>query len=261
MAERPSKAKTPAGVRAPRIKQEDLRERMLVTAEELLGDRGLGVNAHPINMEELIRQVGVPRSSAFHAFGSKENLVYQLALRLLPPESPLAGHFATMWTAIADEVVADNPGLEATSDGRWQLLRETVRRAVRRNHDLLAGSSRWRTFRALSMSLDSFPDDERAVLSERLIRIQTEFVRVMSATYERVFARFGRRLRTGLDIEHFTGAVSSALEGIATNRAFGPAMPDQIVDLPGIDGELVEWHLAAVAFLALIEGMTEPVAD
>jgi AcrR family transcriptional regulator len=200
----------------------------------------------------------VPRSSAFHTFGSKENLVFQLALRLLPPESPLAQYFAGMWQRVREQVEAENPApVDAAT--RRALLREVVRRAVRQNHDLLAGSSRWRTFRALSMSLASFPDDERVVLTERLRMIQETYLRVMSACYEGVFARFGVRLRPGFDMAHFAGAASSALEGIATNRAFGPEVPDQTLTLPGIDGEPVEWHLAAAAFMALVDGMTEPV--
>lgn len=245
--------------RARRMRKEDLRELMLTTAEDMLGERGLGINAYPLNMEDLIRTAGVPRSSVFNAFGSKESLVYQLALRLMPPESPLAGYFSGMWASVVEQVVGENPGPE---DAAWRraALREVIRRAVRKNHDLLAGSARWRTFRALTMSLDSFPDDERAVLTDRLRRIQDEYVRVMSACYERVFERFGLRLRTGIGIMHFTGSVSSALEGIATNRAFGPPnAADELLTFPGVDGEPVEWHVAAVAFLALVDGMTDPV--
>lgn len=250
---------TPGNVARPRrMRKEELRALMLDTAEELLGDRGLGVNAYPLNLEELIRRAGVPRSSVFNAFGTKESLIFELALRLLPPTSPLAGYFSGMWAQILDEVVAELPGPE---DAAWRraALREVVRRSVRKNHDMLAGSSRWRTFRALSMSLDSFPDDERRVLTERLHHIQREYVAVMSACYQRVFDRFGVRLRAGIDIRHFTGSVSSALEGIATSRAFGPTVPDEVLSLPGPDGTAVDWHLSSVAFLALVEGMTEPV--
>jgi len=245
---------TPVGGirRGRRMKQEDLRELMLSAAEDQLDGRGLGVNAYPLNMEDLIRRVGVPRSSAFNAFGTKENLVFQLALRMLDPHSPLAAHFARMWGAVADEVVSEYPDCRP-----WDLLRETVRRAVRMNHDVLATSARWRTFRALTMSLDSFPEDESAVLSARLHGIQEDYVTTMAARYAAIFERFGVRLREGIDIRHFTGAASSALEGIATDRAFGPDQPEQFVTLPGIDGDPVEWNLAAVAFLALIEGMTE----
>jgi AcrR family transcriptional regulator len=252
MTDAPVSGGTPA--RGRRMKQEDLRELMLRTAEEQLDGRGIGVNAYPLNMEDLIRHVGVPRSSAFNAFGNKENLVFQLALRMLDPHSPLAVHFAAMWVRVADQVAAEHPD----RDG-FAMLRETVRLSVRMNHDLLAGSARWRTFRALTMSLDSFPDGEREVLTDRLHRIQEDYVSTMAGCYAEIFERFGVRTRAGIDIRHFTGAVSSALEGIATDRAFGPAVPEKLLTLPGIDGEPVEWHLASVAFFALIEGMTERV--
>ncbi len=244
--------------RAPRIKQEELRERMLLAAEELLGGRGLGVNAYPLNMEDLIRQVGVPRSSAFHAFGSKENLVFQLAMRLLPPESPLAAFFAKTLDDAADAVGAENPGCLDTAEGRRAALLETVRRALTTMHATLAGSARWRTFRALSMSLDSFPDDERAVLLDRLETIQNQYLEIMSAAYERLFARFGRRIVSGLGMGHFVRTASSVLEGVATSSAFGQSFADETAELPGIDGEPVEWHLSAIAFLGLVDGMTEP---
>jgi AcrR family transcriptional regulator len=245
--------------RAPRIRQEDLRERMLSTAEELLDGRGLGVNAYPLNMEDLIRQVGVPRSSAFHAFGSKENLVFQLAMRLLPPESPLATLFARLLSEATEAVVTDHGELLSGDDGRHALMREAIRRALRGMHDTLTGSARWRTFRALSMSLDSFPDDERDVLLERLQLIQDEYLRTMSAAYDAFFERFGRRLVPELQMGHFVRTASSALEGIATGSAFGQHFPEETTELPGLDGEKVTWHLSAIAFAALVDGMTRPV--
>jgi AcrR family transcriptional regulator len=248
----------PAGVRARRIPQQELRTRMLDAAEGLLGDRGLGVNAYPLNMEDLIRQVGVPRSSAFQAFGTKENLVFQLALRMLQPESPLAAFFAGTMYRVADEVVEERPALAADAAGRRALLNEVVRRAVRRNHDVLVGSARWRTFRALSMSLDSFPDDERAELERRLHSIQDQFLEVMAECYLALFERFGVRLRPGLGMPHFVRASSSVLEGIATTGAFGPPTGAETLILPGVDGDPVEWHLVSVAVVGLIDGMTEP---
>jgi AcrR family transcriptional regulator len=238
------------------MRQEELRERMLSAAEELLGDRGLGVNAYPVNLEDLIRQVGVPRSSAFHAFGSKENLVFQLALRVLPPGSPLAAHFAGLLRTTTDDVVGAHPDLAETVEGRRALLRETVRRALRAMHDTLAGSSRWRTFRALSMSLASFPPDERAVLQERLEAIQDEYLRLISAAYEELFATFRLRLVDDVSLINFSRTASSALEGIATGSAFGAPFPDETVERPGLDGEPVVWHLSAIGFLGLVDGMT-----
>lgn len=245
--------------RAPRIKQEELRERMLSTAEELLDGRGLGVNAYPLNMEDLIRQVGVPRSSAFHAFGSKENLVFQLAMRLLPPESPLAAHFARLLADSTTAAVDTHADAMTTADGRRAVLCESVRVALVGMHESLAGSARWRTFRALSMSLDSFPDDERVVLMERLQSIQDEYLRVMGDAYAAFFERFGLRLRPEVTMGHFVRTASSALEGIATSSAFGQHFPEEEQERPGIDGTPVIWHLSAVAFLALVDGMTEAV--
>ncbi|MFJ6653863.1 TetR/AcrR family transcriptional regulator [Microbacterium sp. NPDC091313] len=244
--------------RAPRIRQEELRERMLSTAEELLDGRGLGVNAYPLNMEDLIRQVGVPRSSAFHAFGSKENLVFQLALRLLPPESPLALHFAGLLRRATAEAVDAHADAMDSADGRRAVLRESVRVALAGMHATLAGSARWRTFRALSMSLDSFPDDERVVLIDRLQAIQEQYLEVMSEAYAEFFDRFGLRLVADITMGHFVRTASSALEGIATGSAFGQHFPEEEQERAGIDGTPVVWHLSAVAFLALVDGMTEP---
>jgi hypothetical protein len=45
---------------------------------------------------------------------------------------------------------------------------------------------------------------------------------------------------------------------VATSSAFGQSFADETAELPGIDGEPVEWHLSAIAFLGLVDGMTEP---
>ncbi|WP_435526907.1 hypothetical protein [Microbacterium aurantiacum] len=245
--------------RAARIPQEELRERLLAEAERMLDGRGLGVNAHPLNMEDLIRQVGVPRSSAFHAFGSKENLFFQLALRLLSPSSPLAMRFAALLTESADAVVAEHETLMTDAAGRRALLRESVRRALPRMHETLVRAPRWRTFRALSMSLDSFPEAERDELRARLGTIQDIYVDTMSRAYEATFERFGVRMRPGLSITHFVTAASSTLEGVATGPAFGQPLAAEWVALPGIGGAEVQWHLSAVALMALVDGMTEAV--
>ena len=242
--------------RAARIPQEELRERLLAEAERMLDGRGLGVNAYPLNMEDLIRQVGVPRSSAFHAFGSKENLFFQLALRLLSPSSPLATRFAGLLTDSVEAVVAENGALMTDAEGRHALLRESVRRALPQMHETLVRAPRWRTFRALSMSLDSFPEAERDELRARLGTIHLD---TMSRAYEATFERFGVRMRPGLSITHFVTAASSTLEGVATGPAFGQPLVAEWVALPGIDGADVQWHLSAIALMALVDGMTEAV--
>lgn len=245
--------------RAARIPQEELRERLLAEAERMLDGRGLGVNAYPLNMEDLIRQVGVPRSSAFHAFGSKENLFFQLALRLLSPSSPLATRFAGLLTDSVETVVAENGALMTDAEGRHALLRESVRRALPQMHETLVRAPRWRTFRALSMSLDSFPDSERDELRARLGTIQEIYLDTMAGAYAATFERFGVRMRPGLSIAHFVTSASSTLEGVATGPAFGQPLTAEWVGLPGIDGADVQWHLSAIALMALVDGMTEAV--
>ncbi|ANG85074.1 hypothetical protein A8L33_06475 [Microbacterium aurantiacum] len=72
------------------MSREELRTRVLAAAHDMLGGDGLTVGLHHLNMEELIRRVGVPRSSAFAAFGGKEQLMADLMVDTLRPASSTA---------------------------------------------------------------------------------------------------------------------------------------------------------------------------
>ncbi|WP_460772478.1 TetR/AcrR family transcriptional regulator [Microbacterium sp. GXF7504] len=255
---------TPARKRLPR---EELRRRILDAAQDLLATGGLAVGLQHLNMEELIRSVGVPRSSAFAAFGGKEELVTELMVHALEAPDPAAAvGYSPPTVLAARRVLEEHADRLVDADGRPDpagqdaVLREVVRQVLRINVDDMTVSTQWQTYMALSVSVRSLPAGRRERVHEALHAAEARFIDDMCAVYTQAFAALGRRPREGLTLRHVVTAGASVVEGIVSRRLVGSADADAIIVQPGIDGAPVEWHLAAVAFLALIMELTERTA-
>ena len=254
----------PAG-RAKRMPKDELRGRVLDAAEALLRESGLTVSVYHLNMEELIRRVGVPRSSAFSAFGGKENLITELILRLVHPEDSLGAAFSPGTIQVAQQVIAENAHRMVNADGtpnragRDAVLREAIRVGAKQNYDDISSSAAWRTFMALSVSLDGLPPERRERVTETMQIVEARFIDTMSEFYEGLLSVFGRRVRDGLTLRHIATAGTAVVESVAERRFLGAQILSEPVMWPGLDGEPVEWHMASIGFLAVIENMTEPI--
>lgn len=254
---------TPARKRLPR---EELRRRILDAAEDLLASGGLAVGLHHLNMEDLIRSVGVPRSSAFAAFGGKEELVTELMVQALkaPRPAPAVGYSTPTEQAAAHvfEQYADRlTDAEGNPDpeGQDAVLREAIRQVLRINIEDVTASREWQTYMALSVSVRSLPPGRRERVYEALHAAEARFIDEMCGLYQGALEATGRRPRQGVTLRQLVTVGASVVEGLASRRLVGSADADAIVMQPGIDGEPVEWHIAAVAFFTLLWDLTERV--
>ena len=230
----------------------------------MLSEGGVTVSLHHLNMEELIRQVGVPRSSAFAAFGGKEELLTSLMVQLLSESDGSEGIFeATL--DVVERTIAEHghrmlrPDGSRDRDGSYAVLRETVRLTLRQNVEDTAGSARWQTCQALAATLPSLPPGRRERVAEALRESDRAFRETMTEFYAAACERLGRQTRPGVHWQHLATAGGAIVEGIVTHRRMGAPSASEVLIAPGMDGEPVEWTLAALAYLAMIEGLTEPV--
>lgn len=253
--------------RARRIPRDELRRRVLDAAAELLADGAVSVGLHQLNMEELIRRVGVPRSSAFAAFGGKDQLLSALMLRLLEPRGPHPIGYSAATIQIATEVfeqysehLVDATGAPDPA-GIERVLQESVRRAIGQNVLDTMASTEWKNYMALSVSVSSLPDDQQAEVRRALAASQTRFLTKIADIYQHVLARVEREPVPGVTWQQIAAAGASLIEGMASKRLVGIEGIDDVVLREGIDGEEVPWELPALAFWSLLMGLTRPAGE
>lgn len=253
--------------RSRRISRDDLRERVLREGAAMLDESGVTASLYHVNMEELIRRVGVPRSSAFAAFGGKEELITELMVRLLRPDASRPPGYSPSTTAAAQDVVEGNaarmfrPDGTRDPEGSDAVLREAVRVTLRHNVDAMMSSTDWQTFMALSASVQSLPPGRRERVTDALREADAQFTAAMAAFYAAALPNMGRRMKPGLDWHHLVTAGAGVVEGVVSRRRIGAPVVEEIILQPGLDGEPVEWTLAALGYLGVIEGMTERIPD
>ncbi|MCX6501374.1 MAG: TetR family transcriptional regulator [Microbacterium sp.] len=247
-----------------RLPRAELRRRILDAGEDLLASGGLAVGLQHLNMEELIRRVGVPRSSVFAAFGGKEELVTELMVQALRAPDPAAVvGYSPPTVEVAKSILVENADRLMDAAGRPDaagqdaVLREVIRRVILVNVEDMTVSTEWQTYMALSVSVRSLPPGRRERVHNALHAAEARFITEMADVYGHAFEALGRRPRTGFTLRHVATAGASVVEGIVSRRLVGSADADATITRPGLDGGPVEWHLAAVAFLAMILEMTE----
>ncbi|WDG18789.1 TetR family transcriptional regulator [Microbacterium sp. Clip185] len=244
-----------------------MRRRVLDAAADLLADGAVSVGLHQLNMEELIRRVGVPRSSAFAAFGGKDQLLSALMLRLLEPRGPHPIGYSAATIQIATAVFeqyADHlvdPHGAPDPAGIERVLQESVRRAIGQNVLDTMASTEWKNYMALSVSVSSLPLDQQAEVRRALAASETRFLAEIADIYQRVLARVGREPAPGVTWLQIAAAGASLIEGMASKRLVGIEGIDDVVLRTGIDGEDVPWELPALAFWSLLMGLTRPTGE
>jgi AcrR family transcriptional regulator len=249
--------------RARRISREALRERVLREGSAMLGQSGVTASLYHVNMEELIRRVGVPRSSAFAAFGGKEELITELMIQLLQPDPSRPSGFSPSTIAVAVGVLERYGDRIRRPDGTLDreaaraVLHETVRVALAQNVDDMLASSDWQTFMALSASVTSLPPGRRERVTAALRDAEEQFAAAMTEFYAQAIPLLGLQMKPGLAWEDLVTAGAGLVEGIVSRRRIGVPIVGHTVMRPGIDGEPVEWTLAALGYLALVESLTE----
>jgi len=253
--------------RARRIPRDELRRRVLDAAADLLADGAVSVGLHQLNMEELIRRVGVPRSSAFAAFGGKDQLLSALMLRLLEPRGPHPDRLLrrppsrSRRRSSSSTPTPGRPARRTRPAGIERVLQESVRRAIGQNVLDTMASTEWKNYMALSVSVSSLPLDQQAEVRRALAASETRFLAEIADIYQRVLARVGREPAPGVTWLQIAAAGASLIEGMASKRLVGIEGIDDVVLRTGIDGEDVPWELPALAFWSLLMGLTRPTGE
>lgn len=251
----------PSWSRAPqrgrRLTRSELRTRVLDAAAEFTAAGGLSVSPFHVNVEELLRRAGVPRSSAFVAFGGKEGLITELIVRLL--EQDAGADFSPETRAVVRRTVESSAHLLVDRAGRDAVLWECVRLGVEQNFRDVLASPGWRTSTAISVSWSTIPDAAHQRIADAMKRSAAAYEQSMADFYASLLDVFARRPGPGVDLRMIASANAAAVEGAAQRALLSGDIEGHRIERVGLDGRPVSWHPVALTCRAIFEGLTEPV--
>ncbi|NMO00150.1 TetR/AcrR family transcriptional regulator [Gordonia sp. TBRC 11910] len=249
-----------SAARRPRITVGELRERMLDAALAMVADAGgLTVSLAHLNMEEIIRTAGVPRSSVYREWDTKEDFYVELMIALTAPDPAQSAGFDAETMRLANSVISDNTHRLTCEEGRRAVLYEAIRVGAKRNYQALSGSLKYQTITALVAALPAFEHQQRAQITAAMNTTERFFTGRMEMFYKSLLPRVGFRMKPGLTELQLATAGASIIEGMARRNSTTPERVNTPVRYPGIDGEIVDWHLAALTLVGVIEFMLEPI--
>lgn len=231
---------------------------MLEVAVERVKAEGLLLDFANIELEDLIRAAGVPRSTVFRIWPDRVAFVADLVRALFEADAGFDTGFDEETLRFLEHAVAGSADAMVTSEGRQAGLREAVRLAVAHNIVAVESTVAWRTYKTVSAALasgDAVPGGEeiRALLSE----IEGGYRDRMAELYRRLNGALGLRMRDGVTERDLAVAIMAMIDGMSDHRNINPPMIDtpRVVAL-GPEGTR-EWHLAAVAVYGIYTAFTE----
>ncbi len=221
-----------------------VREQFLFAGERQVREAGgLISGLESITVNSLAQSLDPPRArSSFHAiWDTRDAFIDELLGRLL---SYGVAAFETVVGQVA-------PRIEANV-GPWDDL---VKEAANANFVQVRASDDLATFRE-ALCLVSHPvygQTVQTALAEQLEQIVNTF----SSLYRFVLPIYRRKVRQGVTVEDIVVIMASLVEGLAFTWKVNDAHTRDDLEWEGSGG----WTLYAVAVKAILESLTEPMAD
>lgn len=247
--------------RATRIPAEQVRTRMIAAAREVISVNGLTVGFAHLPMEEYIRLAGVPRSSVYRIWSTREEFVADLIGEVFVQDR-FADGVDPEAMRLMREVYERSAAHLTTAAGRRAVAWEMIRIGANANVESLRSSVDWSSYNALlacTFSMEQGPAREAVRVTAK--RIETMLTHRMQSFYQETLDVFGSSLRPGfstLQLAHLTAIV---IDGLAHRGRLLDDELDAQITAPGLDGDEVAWSLAAWTIRSIVDGMLEPPVD
>jgi hypothetical protein len=267
---------TPRKRRRPRLAAGEVRARMFKAAKAMIRERGVAISLEEIVMDDVVRDAGVARSSAYRLWPYKGDFVNDLLLNFAGPDWMGTAGFDLDTMLIATSVALEHWDSLDTEDDRRAVIGEAVRQAVGHNTKGLAESVDWEVYAALMATGRGNSNDEtRQQLAAELERAEMAFISDMTTFYSVMCSALGLRLRSDVSVtyEHLALAGAAAIEGLALRKKLVDAnannarrmdsdgslaaLVNEPVVGPAVKGGTTDWTLAAWAFLGVLYAITE----
>ena len=230
---------------------------MLEVAVERVKAEGLRLDYANIELEDLIRAAGVPRSTVFRIWPDRVAFVADLVRALFEADPGFDTGFDDETLRFVEGAVAASAHAARSPEAQQIAAREVLRKAVAHNMAAVEDTVAWRVYRTMSAAVSSgeaVPGGEeiRALLSE----IVGRYLDRTAEIYRRLNGAFGLRMRDGVTERDLAVAIMAMIDGMSDHRNINPPMVDtpRVVAL-GPEGTR-EWHLAAVAVYGIYTAFT-----
>ena len=218
---------------------------------------GLQLDYANIELEDLIRAAGVPRSTVFRIWPDRAAFVADLVRALFEADPGFETGFDDETLRFIEQAVTGSADAASSPDEQQAALREVLRAAVAHNMAAVEDTIAWRAYRTMSAALssgDAVPggDEIRVLLSE----IVGRYLDRMAELYRVLNAAFGLRMRAGLDERDLAVAVMATIDGMGDHRRINPEMIDRPRTVAlGVEGAR-DWHLAGIAISGIHTAFT-----
>jgi AcrR family transcriptional regulator len=245
--------------RRTRIRASEVRRRVLDAALERVEGIGLTIGFEHIVMDDLIREAGVPRSSTYRLWDSKESFIADLLIEIAAETSNKLADDETL--AISERILFDNIERLASQHERERVMYEVIRVALEHNYRAVIASLPWQSYVGLSATLlsqmDSYPREE---IEQALRAGSDDFIDRMAEFHKWFSSILGYRIKPEWngDYRPYAVVISAVVEGLGLRHLGNPGLVDAAYRGPAtITSDDPEWALPAIALVAILERFLE----
>jgi AcrR family transcriptional regulator len=237
----------------------ETRARLLAVAVDRVKAEGLLLDYSNIELEDLIRVAGVPRSTVFRIWPDRVAFVADLVRALFEADPGFESGFDGETLELLRAALGQPGDENRSEEDRQVALRSVIRIGVAHNIVAVDSSVAWRAYRTMSAALasgDAVPGGEeiRALLSE----IEDAYVERMAEMYRRLNEAIGLRMCAGVTERDLALAIMSVIDGMSDHRRINPPFTDRPRAVSLGSDAAQDWHLAALAVYGVYSCFTEP---
>jgi AcrR family transcriptional regulator len=252
-----------ASHRRSRIRAAEVRRRVLDAALERVEGIGLTIGFEHLVMDDLIREAGVPRSSTYRLWDSKEAFVSDLLIEIATETSNKLADAETL--EISERILFDNIDRLVDEEERRRVMYEVIRVALEHNYRAVIASVPWQSYVGLSATLLSHLESSAREEIERALRAGSDaFIDRMAEFHKWFSTILGYRMRAEWngDYRPYAVVISAVVEGLGLRHLGNPDIVDASYRGPAtISAEEPEWALPAIALVAILERFLEQDPD
>lgn len=224
--------------------------------DQVVAGGGLTISIDHLNFEQIVKDSGVPRSTAYRLWdGGREEYFRDLILELAGADWYASAVFLDETILTATNAVAGRLGELSSLEGRRSVLEDAVRLALKASYRTVQANIRWRTYVALNAATLVHPDEPlRGELAKRLRKSEKASIEKVVSFYQDIYLVLGVQMKDGFDFDDLALAGASIVEGLALRRVFAPEVAERDHFR---DGDSEPWSLVAVCYLGILYQMID----